>query len=395
MLLALAVIPGAIALAAERDIRSEVDTAIAQADYDYALSLINEQLAIDDDDSGMHFRKAQVLARQGKPDAALLEYEALQARYPNDVDYVFGRAQVLLQQGESELALGELRRASELAPDYEDVWRQYYRALSEQSPDASDSEMWHLKEHAALHFPDAEWWRAVPDRQSPVWTLQGGGSVERLSNGLAGWNSQFAEIAYSGMKDQRYFGRGSRDERFGRADTQVSAGADWQLPDNWYAGVSISLAASADFLPRSQYDLHAGRRVAKGWLVGLGFRRRAYANDTVHTWNGNVEHYFGDFRAAWTLSVSSLNGASDSVGHALSLNWYANEATSLGASINFGEEAEAVSPGQVLRTRVRGATLTIRQRLGVRVSLDGWLGLHEQGDLYRRQYAGLAVSVGL
>jgi YaiO family outer membrane protein len=382
-------------LAADPDLQLEIDASIARGDNDYALSLVNDYLADHADDSNMRFRKAQILGRQSKHDAALREYEILLARYPDDVDFIFGHAQILMQQDASERALVDLRHASELAPDYEDVWRLYYRALSLQSRDTTSGEMQRVREHAALQFPDAGWWHELPEAESPAWTLQAGGSIEHLSGGLAGWNSGFAEVSYSGATNQRYFARGSRDERFGQSDVQLSAGADWQLPDDWFAGAAIASSAGAAFLPRSQYDLHAGRQVAKGWVIGLGYRRRSYASDTVTTLNGTLERYFGDFRAAWTLGVSALNSGSDSVGQVLGLNWYLNDATSFGASINFGEEAEAIAPGLVLKTRVRGATLTGRYQLNDRVSLDWWLGIHEQGDLYRRQYAGMAVSVGI
>jgi YaiO family outer membrane protein len=225
--------------------------------------------------------------------------------------------------------------------------------------------------------------------------LQAGGSVERLSDGLPGWNSQFAQLTYGGVEDHRYFVRGARDERFGRSDAQLSLGADWQLPQDWFAGISVASSSSPDFMPRSQFELRTGRPIAKGWVVGAGYRRRNYPADHVDSYTATVERYFGDFRAAWTLSLSDLNSGTRSFGQAFTVNWYPSDALSLGTSVSFGDEAEAVGPGQVLKSRVKGFALTGRYSLNARIGLDCWLGVHEQGDFYRRQYAGLAVSVAI
>jgi hypothetical protein len=43
---------------------------------------------------------------------------------------------------------------------------------------------------------------------------------------------------------------------------------------------------------------------------------------------------------------------------------------------------------------VSNLTLTGNEAFSPRLSLGWWLGTHEQGDFYRRDYAGLSVRVG-
>ncbi|MDX1500339.1 MAG: YaiO family outer membrane beta-barrel protein, partial [Woeseiaceae bacterium] len=65
----------------------------------------------------------------------------------------------------------------------------------------------------------------------------------------------------------------------------------------------------------------------------------------------------------------------------------------LGVAWTEGREAEAVAAGTVLETDVSGITVTGRHGLGRRWTVDWWLGTQEQGDFYRRRYAGLALAV--
>lgn len=81
------------------------------------------------------------------------------------------------------------------------------------------------------------------------------------------------------------------------------------------------------------------------------------------------------------------------MGHTLTTNWYFNDVASIGVTLSGGEEAEAVGNGAVLKTDVRGVSLSGRYQLGERYTLQGWIGTHEQGDLYRRRFLGLAISI--
>ena len=383
------------AMAQTSDTHVQIEQSITQADYSRAMVLIDSYLGENPDDVGMRLRRAQVLRWQGDLDAALREYDALHERHPDDADYLFGRALILLQQERPQLALSDIRLASALAPDYEDVWQLYYRILSLQADGPGSTEMQQLRAHAATHFADAAWWIPPPVEEVLSWTLRAGGTVQHLTDSLAGWSSFFAAAEYTSAHDHRYVASVSRDQRFDNSDVQLALGADWQLPSSWIAGMAVARSNDAYFLPATEFRLHGGRPVGKGWVLDASFRRRNYENDRVDTFGGTVEYYFKQFRSAWFVGLSDLNGSTNSVSQTFSFNWYVRDSMSFGASLNFGEEAELIAPGQVLKTDVSGIAVTGRHRLNDRVSLDWWLGMQNQGDFYRRQYAGMAVSVGI
>lgn len=343
----------------------------------------------------MRFKRAQILAWKGTYPAAAREYEALRSEFPENVDYAFGYAQVLALQGDDKDALNVLRRATKLAPGYEDVWRLYHQLLSQESDDNSSAELSLARSEIARRFPNADWRHEAPRTESPDWIVLAGGSVEHLSDGLPGWNSQFAQLNYAHSNLRQIFVRSAREERFDKTDIQLALGIDWKLPQKWLGGGGVAMVSDANFLPELQYELHLGRSLARGWAFDIRYRRRNYQTAVVDSYIGLVERYVGDFRVALSTGLSHPHGAGNSLAQTVYFNWYATETTALGLSFAYGEEAEAIGAGQILETKVQGITLTGRHKLHRRLTLDWSLGAHEQGDFYRRQYAGVAVSVGI
>jgi len=385
----------AVPTASASEQANRVEDSGAQQDFAGDLELLNRRLADQPGDETAHFKRAQILGWTGDYAMARKEFEYLLGENPDNVDYVLGYAQVLAWQGQDAIALRELAHARQLAPEYEAVWKLEQQLLLRQDDDAAGEALGIFRREAAQQFPQALWLAAPAIEIDSHWTVLVGLTIEDLSNDLPGWNQQFLEMISQRKNGARYFVRTTRDARFDTSDTGIGGGGDWQFADNWFAGTSIHFAPGAKFLPDYEFGAHAGRRFSGGWVVDTKYRRRNYATAIVDSYIVTTENYFGNFRAAYTLALSRLDNATNSVGHTFTLNWYRNERTSFGISINSGEEAEAIGAGQVLITNVRGINLTGRHALSARIGLDWWLGIHEQGDFYRRQYAGMAVSIGL
>jgi YaiO family outer membrane protein len=390
-------LPGlSISTALANEITREIESAVSSQNYATAIYLLDEHLLANPHDNIGRFKRAQVLGWKGDYAAARSEYEYLVNESPDNVDYVLGYAQVLTWQGHDARALDELTHARQLAPGYEAVWQLQFRLLSRQNDEASKKALSVFRREVRLQFPHAQWLTEAPEiTVNSRWTVHVGLNVENLSDDLPGWNQQFLEMVSDRNNGSRYFVRAARDERFENSDNTIGGGGDWELADNWFTGVNLHIAPDADFQPDSEYGAHAGRSLSGGWVLNLGYRRRNYDTAIVDSYIATTERYFGNFRAAYALSLSHLHGATDSAGHTLTINWYQTEHRSFGLSINSGEEAEAIGAGQVLITDVRGINLTGRHTLSDRVGLNWWFGIHEQGDFYRRQYAGLAVSFRL
>ena len=373
----------------------EIDSAIAMSDYDRALALINAELATAPGDVQLRIRRARVLSYAGQDEAALQDLDALRSEHPYDVDYALARARLLARQGRDEEALSDLRQAVELAPEYEDVWQLRFTLLSRQSDEATRSERETVLREVAIRFPEADWWRSEKQADPEVWTVVVGAGHENLDNDLPSWNQQFAEVSRDHDDRGRYRIGIARDERFDNADLSLSFGGDVFFGSDWSAGLDATLVADANFQPDFGYSAYVGRTLQDGWAFDLRYRRREYETATVGSATGTVEKYLGDYRIAYALGLSHLHGESTSTSHGFTINWYYSDISSIGISINTGEEAESVGPGQVLKTDVRGITLVGRRAISNRLALQWWLGTHDQGDFYRRQYLGMALTLRL
>lgn len=363
------------------------------ADLESGTELLNQELAITPCDDAKRFELARILASREQYAQALTHYELLVREHPENVDYSFGRAQVLAWMGSDAKALTELERAKRLAPDYEDVWKLQFAVANRQLEHNMYIEA--LRAEAKTRFPKSTWWRDLDTDQEFEWQLTVGGVYENLSDGLPDWNSQFAEVSWQRNTGSLYFSRLTRDERFDQTDTQFAVGSEWQLPGAWFAGLALATSDDPSFQANNGATAHIGRWLADGWGMDFRWQQKHYDTATVSTYTVLAEKYFGNYRAAYSLNASRLHSEQTSFAHLLTLNWYVTDRTSFGIGMATGEEAEVIVPGQILRTDIRSATLSGRHKLNRRITLNWWVGTHEQGTFYRRSYAGLAFSIGL
>ena len=339
------------------------------------------------------FREGQQLMRSGDLDAALEQFERLRKRYPWDADYSLGRAQVLDLQGRDGDALTELEETTRLAPDYEDAWRLRYNILSRQPQADGGENLQAIREQASRRFPLASWWRQADDPAQ--WTVLVGAGRDQLSNDLPSWNNQFAEVLYEKARQYQLGARLGRDERYDEADYSLGLTASRTWASGWLAGASLLLANDAAFQPDMGFGVFAGTPFGDGWVGTVGYRRKEYSTETVGSIAGTLEKYAGNFRFAYTVNSSRLQGASSFMGHTFTTNWYFTDDASVGVTLSTGKEAESLGNGQVLESDVDGMSLTGRYQFNDRYGLQWWLGSHDQGDFYRRQSFGMAVSIKL
>ena len=123
------------------------------------------------------FRLARLLGQAGRYDEALAEFNSLLNDHPNNVDFVLGRAQIYSWQLNDEAALTDLERARKLAPDYEAVWQLQYRLLARRQDASADGGLTALRKHAALKFPEADWWQHHSMTAVTSWQLTIGGAL--------------------------------------------------------------------------------------------------------------------------------------------------------------------------------------------------------------------------
>ena len=370
-----------------------INAAIVSSDYDTALKLIEQELGNHHGDPALRLKRAQVYSYAGQRHIALRELDKLRREYPADVDYALARARLLGQMQRDEEALQELQVATKLAPSYEEVWKLRLDILSRQSDLEAQSEWETLRREAAGRFPKSTWWQEQQTRDETQWIVLLGASHEDLDNGLPNWSHQFVELIRETEDDLRLGFRLNRDVRNDTADVTLGLNAEHVWSSGWFGGIDIGFSGNPHFQPKTAYSGHLGRPLGDGWVADLRYRRREYLAATVDSFIGTIEKYYGDFRFAYSPGLSRLDGSPSFANHTMTVNWYYDEDSNIGITMNTGTEAESIGNGQVLVTDVKGMLLSGRRPLNQRFALQWWLGYHEQGDLYRRRFLGLAVSI--
>ncbi len=339
----------------------------------------------------LRYEHARALAASGATEVALTEFNALLAEFPDDVDYLLGRAQMQARLGRNAAAIETAERALRLAPAYEDVW-QLRLQLAQQAGDDTAAA---LRAEVAARFPDASWWRAAPAPTEYRRWLSTGSGADRLSNGAPDWSRQFLRLDWQTAAAGTFFAELSRSERFEQSDNSLNAGGVMKPLPEWQLGAALAVTEDARFLPERELSIDAMRGWAAGWGTAFGARKRDYATGEVSSYSFTGEKYVSDYRIAYRLDRSRLAGADSALTHALTFTWYPSDRRNVGVTLGAGEEIETIGLDQLLRTSVANATLTGNETLSPRLSLRWWLGTHEQGDFYRRNYAGLSVRIGL
>jgi YaiO family outer membrane protein len=340
----------------------------------------------------LRYERAQALARSGATEAALAEFDALLAAFPSDADYLLGRAQMQARLGRDAAAVETAERALRLAPDYEDVWQLRLR-LAERAGD--DTAVAALRSEVAARFPDASWWQSPPSPAEYRLWLSAGSGTDRLSNGAPDWSREHLRLDWQTASAGALFAEVSSSERFDESDSSLYLGGSWKVLQDWQLGAGVAVTEDARFLPQRELSLDATRAWARGWGTVFGARQRDYVTGDVSTYSFTGEKYVSAFRIAYRLDHSYQSGADSALTHALGLTWYPSDKRSLGVTLGSGEEIEIIGLDQLLRTSVSNVTLTGNEKLTTRFSLSWWLGTHEQGDFYARDYAGLSIRVGL
>lgn len=339
------------------------------------------------------FAHARRLMQEGDLANALVQLDTLRTDHPADVDYAFARARVLERLGRPREAIDELQAAVRLAPDYEAVWQSFYALLSEQRGSDARQQRIRVRAAAAERFPSSAWWRVSVD--DPEWNVLLGTGYDALSNRLPSWNDQFVEIGREVPSSGRIALRLGRFERYDATDTVVALRAERRLDKDWFAGGGVAFAGDAAFQARASADFYAGKPFGDGWVGTLAYKHKSFDDVDVGSIMGTAEKYVGEFRVAYALTASRLDGAATFFGHSLTANWYVDDAFSAGLTLSSGKEAELLGNGRVLESDVRGIVLSGRFRLTQRIDLQAWAGTHEQGGFYRRDFLGLAVSIRL
>jgi YaiO family outer membrane protein len=346
-------------------------------------------------DTDARFALARAYARAGLFADAEREFDFLLAKNADDVDWLLGKSQALVAMQRPREALPLLANARRLAPHYEDVWRTEATAL-EAAGDQHGALA--LLASASVRFPGAGWpgerrARLMEERLLTSGTrLSAGVAYEDLSRENEPWRSAFAAVMVPISGSTRLVAALALERRYGRQDEQISAGIAHQLPARWSLDAGVAATPGAELLAKHHAHLELARPMGRRTSAGLRYRRSHYDAVDVDALAASGEYAFGGYRLAYTLTGTRPTDIDVTLGHAVRFARDYGTASNVTALAARGDDAETVSPGRVLVTRV--TTLAV---YGVHWRSAAWgyswsASWTEQGDLYERLGVRLGVE---
>ncbi len=351
-------------------------------------------------DSEARFLLARVLAWQAKYEETVEQYTVLLRLEPNNADYLLGLAQVYFWQSKPRLAIPLLKRAQKTAPHYADVWELLIRCLY-----AADEriEAENIQRQAAQRFPDSDWQRlttkpqvtqptaetipqAVTSERNTI--LDVGGSYEKLDHQYDSWNSAYLGANHRFGDRRNIYGRATQVDRFALQDVSIMAGFTLPVSERWTFGLETDESPTNLFLPQWSLLGNAHYKMDYGFGALFSFRHISYRDLDNEIGTVGLERYWGNWRFAYTLYISQLQGApTPTFSHLGQAAYYYGNHDYIGISISNGQEVVRLDPSRLVNADTESYSLQGQHWLTPALALVYDVSLNVQGSFYTRRGA--------
>lgn len=227
----------------------------------------------------------------------------------------------------------------------------------------------------------------------PSTQIEIGGSAEHLGNGYSDWYSTYLFLLQKVSQRQSFYGWISSQARYGLTDPQYIFGFYTPLSSETILNVEASYSPTHRTLAQNEIAASLDHRLARGYGYQLGARRRTYQDLSADIAQLGVDHYYGNQRLAYTLSLSQLSNVPGlAATHSATFTHYygGNADSSVSFNAAAGRDVENV-----------GTRVAIYPTFQAGASGLHWYAQHagftwsayliRQGDLYTRR----GIQIGL
>ena len=399
---------GWLCLALFQPLSADVDTAlfdnyIAEGRYEDMEILLRRQLKFDPENWDVHFHLARVLSWQHKFQLAESEYQMLLIRDPANADYLFGLAQVGVWQGNSGSVLPQIEDAERLQPDNPEIWRLHIQALASLGDALSNWQAVMLQQRAAERFPNLHWeqvenvqsedkdeildFNTSKTEEARNNQTELGASYDSLSNHKGFWRSEFFSIEHKFEAHESIYANFLQTERFSLNDEQFLVGAYFSQTPKLILNMEANFSPYATLLARDSLLMSMQWLCyPKGSITG-GYRHSDYQTGPLQQAYVSLEHYFGNFRAAYTFRATEAF-YSIQYGQRFDLSFYYQDTSFVMLTYNSGAEISGFQ-GTIYNTQLFG--LHGRHWLDQDWAISWDLAFSLQGSAYSRENLGLGI----
>jgi len=348
-------------------------------------------------DMEARFLLARVFSWQNKWTQALEQFDNLLKKKPDSADLLLARANTLEWMGHRKQALYDLAKARELSPEYSEIWRTEIIILQRDNTATSRSKALTLISEAKQNFPEKDWdglqvieKKVLTERDSYAAEFIYG--YDKLTNNRSPWSTRSVKL--SKLTADKHYSHVQLDsvERFDLSDWQLGGSYALPISQSWNFYTAATYSPTHNVLANRMLDTNISKSFKNGTALQAGLSHARYSDTSSQQIRLGGEHYWSDFRVAYTYRMINVLNAGTGANHNIQFNHYYSAVNMVGISAATGKDVEFNGTANPPISDVRTYSLYGYHMFLPRWSLNYSLFYHHQGDFYNRNGFVLGIK---
>lgn len=367
----------------------QVDVLIAESKHADAIAILESYVEQHPHDQTSSFTLARLYSWQKRWAESALRYDKLLAVSPKNVDFQLGKGQALLWQGDFLNAYITLDAARNVAPEYEQIWRDELRALEHLSSEPIyETKQSTLRMAAAERFSASDWRSTVlrtPFDPAQHWTKSYDSRVgyETLGPGRDPWRRSQIGMSMLNAARQSFAFSAGIEQRFGFTDSQVNVSAASPFKRAVMNG-ELLLSPTAHVLPSVTAAFQVAGTHFPSWSPLAGYRYNRYLVTGVHTLSLGAESYWKNFLVTYQAAAVFSDGYSTGSNQKVQAILFYGLENRFGINLARGTEIERLGMTTTRESEIASITGSFEYWASKNLGLIGQVNMQKQGLLYTR-----------
>lgn len=212
-------------------------------------------------------------------------------------------------------------------------------------------------------------------------------NTESLTRDLGTWQTASLYLQRKFDNKQIVWGNYRLSDRKSIRDQEFVIGTYKPLKNKWAITAEAMYSPTRKYVGKFSVLGEVEKGFKNGWVGHIGTRYTAYTTVKATTAYGQIEKYWGNNRAAYTLYVTNLSNAGTAPNHRIQYNrYYGENSNSFGVAVSFGREHESLGPTLgVLRSKTWSVSISERHWITKNFGFNVDATIHRQGNLYYRR----------
>ncbi len=212
-------------------------------------------------------------------------------------------------------------------------------------------------------------------------------STESLSRNLGVWKTASLYLERKFNNRQTVWMNYTVSDRKSVRDQYLEVGMYKPLKNRWAITAEAGVSPTHNFAGKVSVKGEVEKGFANGFVIHGGSRFTAFTGIKATTVYGQTEKYWGNNRAAYTLSVTNITTAGTAPSHRFAYNRYYGERTNnFGVATSFGRENENLGLNAgILRSNTWSISVSEKHWLTKNFAINANATIHRQGTIYYRR----------